>query len=90
MSLYYLTPTVFAGCNGSEIMISSAGIVRYSHNADEPDLYSVGTVATFTCEGGYELMGNSTIRCKLGGWSDDNPTCVAKLSGKSEACFAHC
>ena len=84
MSLYYLT---HAGCNGSEIMVSSAGTVRYSHNADEQHFYSIGTVATFTCEGSYELMGNSTRGCELGGWSDKNPICI---SGKSEACFAHC
>ena len=74
--LYFLAHAGFE-CPGDEIRTHPAGRVSYSP-PDEP--HYVGTVATFTCEGGYVLgEGGSTRRCEIGGWSGTNPTCSKLL-----------
>ena len=68
-------------CPGDEILTHPAGRVSFSPDPDEP--HYVGTVATFTCEGGYVLLpveeGGSTRTCEIGGWSGTNPTCSKLL-----------
>ena len=79
-SFHFLAHAGFE-CPGSDIMIHSAGRVRFSPDGNEP--HYVGTVATFTCEDGYVLLpvggGGSTRRCQIGGWNGTNPTCSKLL-----------
>ena len=35
-----------------------------------------GTVATITCEDGYNLKGSENTTCDLGNWTNEAPTCV--------------
>ena len=45
--------------------------IRLSNN------YSVGSVVTYSCVGGYELIGASKITCLVNGsWSADVPVCI--------------
>ena len=40
------------------------------------DGLTIGSVATFQCDEGYKLMGNSQLWCQLDGeWDSDTPTC---------------
>ena len=44
--------------------------------------FTFGSVATYSCNDGFVLIGNSTRICQADEtWSDDNPTC-----GESEWC----
>ncbi|ELT94722.1 hypothetical protein CAPTEDRAFT_112484, partial [Capitella teleta] len=39
-----------------------------------------GTVATFSCDDGFSLNGNSEIICQANGkWSGSKPSCVCKM-----------
>jgi hypothetical protein len=40
--------------------------------------YTYGENATFSCDSGFDLDGNSTITCGLGTWDSTFPTCVKK------------
>jgi len=42
---------------------------------------TLNQMATYTCIGGYELIGERTRTCEAGGWSWDAPTC-----GKFKTC----
>ena len=41
---------------------------------------TVGQIVTYTCNSGYELMGNSTRTCQSSGqWTGSQPSCSGKL-----------
>ena len=51
----------------------SNGMVTYSTSDDPPP---VGTVATYSCDTGYELSGAMTRNCvAVSGWSATLPVC---------------
>ncbi|XP_078495955.1 IgGFc-binding protein-like [Ciona intestinalis] len=55
------------------------GLARFSHGTITPRRTSwpVGSMATFTCDSGYSLVGRSPIRCMSNGqWSGSAPTCA--------------
>ena len=51
-----------------------------------PDGTAVGSIATFSCEIGFELQGEATLQClDTGSWSSLPPQCVLKDCGPIEA-----
>ncbi len=51
-----------------------------SYNAGTMNNRPVNTVATYTCNDGYVLMGDATRTCQSDGdWSSTAPTCAGKL-----------
>ena len=36
---------------------------------------SIGSTATYTCDSGYELVGDDTRTCEDGVWTGQEPTC---------------
>ena len=54
------------------------GQITYSTDTTSP--HDFGTVATFTCNTGFSLSGDSTRICGSGGvWSGSSPVCIGKL-----------
>ena len=52
------------------------GLISYSYGT------KYGSTATFYCESGYELSGESSISCQEDeSWSEDVPTCVSGVNG---------
>ena len=39
-----------------------------------------GSIATYSCDVGYELIGETTVTCSNGTWSASPPTCMFKES----------
>ena len=37
---------------------------------------SIGSTATYTCDSGYELIGDDTMTCENGVWSGQEPMCI--------------
>ena len=37
---------------------------------------SIGSIATYTCDSGYELIGDDTRTCEDGVWTGQEPTCI--------------
>ena len=37
---------------------------------------STGSTATYTCDSGYELIGDDTRTCEDGVWTGEEPTCI--------------
>ena len=66
------------------------GEVTYSSGTTSP--FNYGTVATFTCNTGFGLIGNMTRTCEgdgsspVGLWSEVTPTCVGEIG---QQCFSH-
>ncbi|AKJ93655.1 complement binding [Raccoonpox virus] len=48
--------------------------IDHGSNNGYSDIYTDGTVVTYTCDSGYSLIGNENILCSGGEWSDV-PTC---------------
>ena len=45
-------------------------------DCSQGDVYAFGAACTFTCEFGYNLIGEDIIACESGGvWSNDIPVC---------------
>ncbi len=44
-----------------------------------------GTVATYTCDGGFMLDGNATRICNTGNWTGTVPVCI-----ESKSCMSKC
>ena len=48
---------------------------------------TVGSVATYSCNGSYEISGNPTRVCQVqtgvGTWSGSSPTCDLESAGKA-------
>ena len=54
------------------------GMINYN-NVGTVSMRPVGTVATYTCDTGYTLNGNTTRTCGSDGmWSGSAPTCQGK------------
>ena len=48
---------------------------------------TVNGIATYTCQKGHLLVGNSTRKCQLGGkWTDEEPVCKCMLNRRN-ICF---
>ena len=68
----------------SALTAPTNGGVSYSTDMTEP--FSIGTVATFTCDDDYTLNGaTTTLTCAddnqadtLGTWGDSEPSCLGK------------
>ena len=53
------------------------GQVSYQYNMVEDGSPDVGSVASFTCNSGYSLHGDSSRTCQTSGsWSQQTPTCT--------------
>ena len=49
------------------------------------------SVATYSCDSGYDLMGNDTRTCLgTGNWSGGEPTCISKLDSQTTVLFINC
>ena len=90
----YITHLIIspAAIECSALTASTNGRVSYSTDMTEP--FSIGTVATFTCDDDYTLNGaTATLTCAddnqadtLGTWGGSEPSCL----GKSIHAFAYC
>ena len=54
-------------CNSNELVPDKSNVSF--------DSLELGSVATFECVDGYDLVGNETRVCTLDGWSGSNPSC---------------
>ena len=71
------------------------GQVSYSTDMTEP--FSIGTVATFTCNDDYTLNGaTATLTCAddnqadtLGTWGGSEPRCLGKAYVQTTKCIPH-
>ena len=59
----------------------------YPDNTPNSTYYALGTVANYSCDDGYVLVGNETRTCvdngdnnTVGVFSGQDPTCVRKLT----------
>ena len=58
------------------------------YGAGSPDSRPVDTVATYTCDTGYTLNGDSTRTCRSDRlWSGSAPTCQRKWNGLCTVCL---
>ncbi|XP_038078003.1 uncharacterized protein LOC119745597 isoform X2 [Patiria miniata] len=80
------TPTCFANCIDPGT----------PDNGMQSGSYGNGGILTFTCNGGYSLLGASAISCSDGSWSNDVPTCEADcadpgtpVNGKQTGTFSN-
>ncbi len=77
---------VYVECVPVPIVTCSALISLTNGDIDygggSPDNRPVDTVATYTCNPGYTLIGDSTRTCGSDGvWSGSDPICQRKLNG---------
>ena len=70
-------------CDSTELVRPDNGIVRL-------DSVDLGSVATFECMDGYDLVGDETRICTLDGWSGSNPTCGESRIVSSVLCACVC
>ena len=83
LTLYFL-PITSTAIECSALTAPTNGRVTYSTDMTEP--FSIGTVATFTCDDDYTLNGaTATLTCAddnqadtLGTWGGSEPTCLGK------------
>ena len=48
-------------------------------NVNHPNGTTFGQTATYSCDPGYNLVGNSTRMCQADGvWSGNEPTCMSE------------
>ncbi len=67
-------PTAAPPTTCSDLSTSTNGMISY--NMETVSLRPVGTVATYTCNTGYTLTGDTTRTCGSDGmWSGKAPTC---------------
>ena len=60
-----------------DLTVQANGMISY--NIGTASQRPVGTVATYTCDTGYTLIGGTTRTCVNGGvWSGSVPTCQRK------------
>ena len=52
-----------------------ADIISPDNGAVSVNGSTLGSVATFTCNDSYTLIGDATRTCQLTGWSGSNPSC---------------
>ena len=55
-------------CGPGDVVSPANGAVTF-------DRTTFGSVATFSCNTGFALIGDATRTCELTGWSGSNPTC---------------
>ena len=58
-------PSLFTPRNGELVIYPSVGI-------------NAGLIVTFTCDLGYDLVGDNETTCQEGVWNGTSPVCVAK------------
>ena len=79
-NIFYLSTAVNCGT------LSNLANGRVSHTAGT----TFGQTATYSCNTGYNLVGNSTQTCQATGvWSGSAPTCQGVLSYISQFFFIH-
>ncbi len=61
---------------------SDPGPVTNGHKHPASGLYDHGDQIVFTCDAGYEMEGDSTIKCVYGYFNKPIPKCVQEMSGK--------
>ena len=82
--LYTVAPLVSSTC--LSLPPPTNGGISYSDQSR-----SDGTVATYTCNTGYTLNGDSTRACGSGVWSGSAPICQSELNGLCIHClFVEC
>jgi hypothetical protein len=60
----------------------SPNLVAPANGSVTPTMGTTGTVATYSCNGGYALNGNATTTCQADGmWSGTAPTCTLIMTG---------
>ncbi len=60
-------------------IVTCSALISLTNGDITPDSRSVGTVATYTCDTGYTLSGDTTRTCGSAGvWSGSAPTCQGK------------
>ena len=61
------------------LSIPSDGQIGYSLAVQVNGEFLVGTVATFTCSGGFELVGDTVRECESdSSWTNIQPSCLSK------------
>ena len=53
----------------------STDIIRPENGSVSLNQTTLGSVATFACDSGFTLIGDTTRTCQLTGWSGNNPSC---------------
>ena len=67
----------FSVPNCSDLSTFHNGNIAYSNGSDNKRPFN--TTATYTCETGYNLMGNNTRTCQREElWSGEEPECVSE------------
>ena len=52
------------------------GRINYTHSTLENGAFPVGTIASFTCNEGYFLIGSEAASCQTSGtWNANTPSC---------------
>ena len=73
----YVGPTAAPSTTCSDLTKPTNGMIAY--NIETNSLRPVDTVATYTCDTGYTLNGDTTRACESGGmWSGSAPVCQCK------------
>ena len=55
------------------------GVIVYPMDPEESGEYLSGTVASFVCDEGFELFGESTRMCQNNmTWTDSQPSCLSE------------
>ena len=86
--------TAYACLHGVIISITLTGINCPVLEHPERGLVSVGgnspgSVATYSCNGGYSLLGSATRQCQSNGtWSNESPTCINGMLSPINSCLA--
>ncbi len=72
--------TIILTYSRTEIPCSDLPTLMVSYNAGSPDIRPVNTGATYSCNSGYALTGNTITRVCMneGIWSGSAPTCQGK------------
>ena len=82
VSSYWIPEVPTCEINECESITLDHGIISYTHGSE------YGSTATFYCESGYELSGESSITCQEDeNWSEAVPTCESGAGNLSHSQF---
>ena len=79
----YINGTTSISCSHTEVFCDALSPIENGFLATVSDSYNVGSVASYGCEAGYNLVGALNRTCTASNtttfWSEAEPTCQSKL-----------
>lgn len=69
----FIIPRPVFDCGSTDIQRPVNGNVNLTEKT------TIGSRAFFSCEVGFELVGDATRTCQLTGWTGSNPTCGTSI-----------